>query len=145
MLPRLHSDVDNIREGNLYVTCIKGFEKSDFKLIITASGCHDGNGGKNCCTTSNQCAEGEGGCDSHDQCQGDLKCGINTNNCNADLGFPSSYACCYDPNKGNFAIIILNKHGQSTLWSLSTSKMLKTKHHPIGMQCKANPKYASMP
>ena len=25
MLLRLHSDVDDIREGNLYVTCIKGF------------------------------------------------------------------------------------------------------------------------
>ena len=25
MLLRLHSDVDDIREGNLYVTCLKGF------------------------------------------------------------------------------------------------------------------------
>ena len=45
--------------------------------------------------------------DSH--CQANLKCG--DNNCNADLGFPKTYDCCYDPNTGNFAIITLNKKG----------------------------------
>ena len=79
------------------------------QLIITATGCHDGSGGSSCCKTSNQCAEGEGDCDNNDECQANLKCG--KDNCNAALGFPSKYDCCFDPNKGNFPIVTLNKKG----------------------------------
>ena len=42
MLLRLHSDVDDIREGNLYVTCLKGFAAPLFvvqkKLDLEARG-----------------------------------------------------------------------------------------------------------
>ena len=81
------------------------------QLIITGTGtgCHDGSGGSSCCKTSNKCGEGEGDCDKDSHCQANLICG--KDNCNAALGFPSSYDCCYDPNTGNFAIITLNKKG----------------------------------
>ena len=69
------------------------------------SGCHDGfngNGGGLCCTSSNQCGEGEGDCDHDSDCFGDLKCGQGNgrdDNCDSSLGFPSTHDCCYDPKK----------------------------------------------
>ena len=78
-------------------------------FIEKKKGCHDGSGGSSCCKTSNKCGEGEGDCDNDSHCQANLICG--KDNCNAALGFPSSYDCCYDPNTGNFAIITLNKKG----------------------------------
>ena len=57
------------------------------------------------CTTSrngddkfcfcNTCAENEGNCDSHDECQHGLACG--SNNCPVALGFNSEVDCCYQP------------------------------------------------
>ena len=82
---------------------------NQLNITATGSGCHDGSGGSSCCKTSNKCAEGEGDCDKDGHCQANLKCG--KDNCDAALGFPSNYDCCYDPNKGNFAIITLNKKG----------------------------------
>ena len=67
-------------------------------MAVSASGCHDANGGSKCCTSSNQCKKGEGDCTVHDDCQDNLKCG--KRNCND--GFPSYYDCCYDPQKGNY-------------------------------------------
>ena len=66
----------------------------------------------NYCTSSNQCDEGDGDCDSDADCKGSLKCGEGNgrdDNCDNTLGFPKVYDCCYDPNEGNFAIITLNK------------------------------------
>ena len=43
-----------------------------------ASGCHigtDGYGGGDCCTASNLCVEGQGDCDSDNDCFGRLRCG----------------------------------------------------------------------
>jgi hypothetical protein len=71
----------------------------------TATGCHDrlnGNGGATCCTSSNQCGEGEGDCDRDTDCFGNLMCGERNgfdNNCDTSLGFPSDFDCCYDPSK----------------------------------------------
>ena len=71
----------------------------------TATGCHNGqngNGGASCCTSSNQCGAGEGDCDSDDDCFGSLRCGQGSgldDNCDASLGFPADYDCCYDPSK----------------------------------------------
>ena len=31
--------------------------------IVSGTGCNNGNGGKSCCTSSNQCKDGEGDCD----------------------------------------------------------------------------------
>ena len=65
-------------------------------------GCHDGSGGGNCCTSSNQCRENEGDCDSNSDCFGNLLCGEGSgfdDNCNNSLGFPTTYDCCYDPDK----------------------------------------------
>ena len=42
----------------------------------------------------NNCAEWEGDCDSHSECQYDLVCGLN--NCLASLGFNSDVNCCYN-------------------------------------------------
>jgi len=64
------------------------------------SGCHDGKGEWwNCCTSSNQCGEGEGDCDSDADCIGNLKCGHD--NCNTALGFASNADCCYGPDDTN--------------------------------------------
>ena len=45
------------------------------------------------CTSSNQCGQGEGGCDSDDECITGLKCGT-ADNCDA---FGTDYDCCYEP------------------------------------------------
>ena len=63
--------------------------------------CADGSGGPTCCTSSKQCEEGEGDCDSDVDCAGNLKCGQGNgldDNCDTSLGFPSDYDCCYDPS-----------------------------------------------
>ena len=71
-------------------------------IWIAGSGCHNGfngNGGGSCCTSSNQCEEGEGDCDSDADCKGDLRCGQgsgNDDNCDTSLGFPGHYDCCYN-------------------------------------------------
>ena len=75
-------------------------------LCLTVVGCHNGlngNGGATCCTSTNQCSEGEGDCDTDADCSGNLKCGQGNgfdDNCDTTLGFPSTHDCCYDPNKG---------------------------------------------
>ena len=71
-------------------------------VIDRSNECHNGNAGTSCCTSSHQCGEGEGDCDNDSHCFGDLKCGQGNgydNNCDANLGFPSDYDCCYDPKK----------------------------------------------
>ena len=71
----------------------------------TPTGCHDGlngNGNGTCCTSSNQCGEGEGDCDDDTECFGNLVCGEANgfdDNCDSSLGFPSAHDCCYDPSK----------------------------------------------
>ena len=47
----------------------------------------------------NNCAEWEGDCDSHSECQYDLVCGLN--NCPASLGFNSDVDCCYNATLGD--------------------------------------------
>ena len=61
--------------------------------------------GPSCCTSTNQCGEGEGDCNSDDDCFGNLKCGEGNgydNNCDTALGFGSESDCCYDANKRKF-------------------------------------------
>ena len=70
----------------------------------TPTGCHNGNGTnvQSCCTSSNQCGEGEGDCDSDVDCFGNLMCGQGNgfdDNCDNTLGFYSTADCCYDPSK----------------------------------------------
>jgi len=55
-------------------------------------------GGDNCCTRGRPCRVGEGDCDNHDQCVGNLRCG--SNNCRG-RGFDSTDDCCYRPGGGN--------------------------------------------
>ena len=69
----------------------------------TETGCNDGNGGSACCDSSNQCGEGEGDCDTDDDCFGNLKCGEGNgfdDNCDTTLGYGSDWDCCYDADKG---------------------------------------------
>ena len=47
-----------------------------------------------CCTAENPCGIGEGDCDTHNQCAGNLECGVD--NCGPD--FPSKYDCCKEGN-----------------------------------------------
>ena len=49
-------------------------------------------GDEHFCTTVTPCGEDEGDCDSHDECQDGLFCGLN--NCPASLGFDSEVDCC---------------------------------------------------
>ena len=82
-------------------------------MIFT--GCADGNAGPNCCTSSNQCGEGGGDCDSDVDCAGNLKCGQGNgldDNCDTSLGFPSDYDCCYDPSKRALVAGAVDKDGQ---------------------------------
>ena len=78
-------------------------EKLKNEILISKifTGCaDDGSGGPECCTSSDQCREGDGDCDSDVDCAGNLKCGQGNgldDNCDASLGFPSDYDCCYDP------------------------------------------------
>ena len=62
----------------------------------------------NCATASNgddefcycnTCSENEGDCDTHDECQDGLSCGLN--NCPASLGFGSEIDCCYQSTLGD--------------------------------------------
>jgi len=77
-------------------TCVLGFKGDN----CAVSDCSEGYGGTACCTSSNQCAMGEGDCDADDDCTGSLKCGQANglhDNCDNSLGFPSNYDCCYEP------------------------------------------------
>ena len=63
--------------------------------------CADGSGGDSCCTSSQQCGEGEGDCDTDVDCAGNLKCGQGNgfdDNCDTSLGFLWDDDCCYDPS-----------------------------------------------
>ena len=95
-------------------------------VVTPGTGCQDGfngNGGGNCCTSSNQCNEGEGDCDRDSDCFGDLKCGQGNgfdNNCDSSLGFPSTHDCCYNPNKGRkilkgFELVVISIHNKRVL------------------------------
>ena len=64
--------------------------------------CADGTGGEDCCNSSHQCEEGQGDCDTDNDCVGNLKCGESNGyngNCDTSLGYESDWACCYDPDK----------------------------------------------
>ena len=70
-------------------------------MFLAGLDCFDGTGGVSCCTSSNQCREGEGDCDSDDECLGNLKCGQGNgldDNCDASSGFGQFDDCCYAPN-----------------------------------------------
>ena len=76
----------------------------ELSLILTVTDCSNGTiAGTSCCTSSNPCGEGEGDCDSDEDCMGSLKCGQGSghdDNCDNTLGFPGDYDCCYDADKG---------------------------------------------
>merc|ERR1719445_2947107 len=68
---------------------------------FTAQGCTEGENcflealnrwSGSCCTSDFQCLEGEGDCDSDNDCAGDLVCG--NNNCGADSPFQDTHDCC---------------------------------------------------
>ena len=62
-------------------------------------------GDEDFCTSVTPCGEDEGDCDSDDECQDGLFCGLN--NCNSTLGFDSETDCCYTPIAGNEVICVL--------------------------------------
>ena len=70
------------------------YRKSHFQLQYISVDCatailNNGDIGFCYCNT---CAENEGHCDSHDECQDGLACG--SNNCPESLGFSSDVNCC---------------------------------------------------
>ena len=67
-------------------------------FIIYLIGCDPANNGGSCCTSSNQCGEGEGDCDGDSDCRGNLVCG--TDNCNGPSYMSSWMDCCETPAQG---------------------------------------------
>ena len=75
------------------------------KIFVFSLGCQ---GGDTCCTPDNKCGEDEGDCDSDNDCQEGLKCGVDncSNKGNANpKPFPNNEwdatdDCCYKPAKG---------------------------------------------
>ena len=61
-----------------------------------------GNNVYSCCTSSNQCDENQGDCDSDDECIGNLQCG--KDNCQSP--FPSDADCCFS----KFTVLYLVLH-----------------------------------
>merc|ERR1712126_338253 len=57
------------------------------------------NGGDSCCSSSNICREGEGDCDSNNDCLGDLVCG--RENCGGGPTFEALDDCCRTPCNGD--------------------------------------------
>ena len=49
-----------------------------------------------CCTTEHRCGINQGDCDSDNECEGTLTCGIG--NCAGHL-FPDNADCCQEPGK----------------------------------------------
>ena len=58
-----------------------------------------------CCTTLRRCGINQGDCDSDNECEGTLTCGIG--NCAVHL-FPENADCCQEPgNQSNIFLIFL--------------------------------------
>ena len=56
-----------------------------------------------CCTEDNPCTEGDGDCDTDDQCIGQLRCGENNCGLNGTIGyFEAESDCCEDFGKKCF-------------------------------------------
>ena len=71
-------------------------------ILVDCATVSNGDSGYCSCST---CFEDEGDCDSHNECQDGLFCGLN--NCNSTLGFDSETDCCYTPIAGNEVICVL--------------------------------------
>jgi len=93
----------------------------DAESYIATTGCDganclldNGRWSGECCTTEFQCLEGEGDCDSDDDCAGLLVCG--TDNCGTDSPFKDNWDCCYDTESdedGNGHEALVNAREQS--------------------------------
>ena len=57
------------------------------------------NGDISFCSSGIPCKTDEGDCDTHDECENNLRCG--EKNCNATLGFNTQTDCCYDAAMGD--------------------------------------------
>ena len=68
------------------------------------------NGGDSCCSLLNKCGKGEGDCDNHNDCFGELQCGRDNCKPDASNGFDQTDDCCFDPIAGD-AAGILGCHG----------------------------------
>ena len=73
--------------------------------------CRSSGSSWNCCTKQNKCGLHEGDCDSDDECEGTLTCGIG--NCAVHL-FPENADCCQE--QGN----------QSNIFSMFLENLLKS-------------------
>ena len=61
----------------------------------TAKTWNQNGGGPNCCSRTNKCGIGEGGCKANADCQDGLRCHKGMNNCKAfDPTFPEGADCC---------------------------------------------------
>ena len=69
--------------------------------------------GSTCCSENNQCAEGEGDCDSDSDCKGFLRCG--KSNCNPAKGFPEDADCCTGMPASNFTSFLLYIHQETVI------------------------------
>ena len=81
---------------------------SDFKPPSLISECQSF---WSCCTTEHRCGINQGDCDSDNECEGTLTCGIG--NCAGHL-FPDNADCCQEPGKW------------SNIFSMFLEKILKS-------------------
>ena len=67
-------------------------------ISIHFEGCR---GGDECCSEGQKCYEGEGDCDTDDECMPGLRCGYNKNYCRIQTGheWESGDDCCYRQRK----------------------------------------------
>ena len=73
-------------KGNSEKSCSKKYSTLDVSKINLVSGLCDGSIHNyswqfKCCTKDHPCEEGQGDCDSNDECEGNLVCNDNANNC----------------------------------------------------------------
>ena len=89
----------NVRKTHFKTQC-----PPESSIILSVTDCSNGTiASTSCCTSSNPCGEGEGDCDSDEDCMGNLKCGEGSghnDNCDNTLGFSGDSDCCYDADKG---------------------------------------------
>ena len=80
-----------------YYQWIENENPSFFKVSLFEP-CSDSTGGMSCCTSANPCGDGQGDCDTDEECIDGLKCGQGNgldDNCGASFS-DDGYDCCYE-------------------------------------------------
>ena len=102
--------INKFEEGTLILEMNFSTDRDNYctiSLIIGVVQCDPSTSGwtysENCCSSTNQCGLYQGGCNSNDQCSGQLECAADTSNL-CGTSFSPSQKCCQYP--GNYKISI---------------------------------------